>query len=475
MKVQFNTISRDEQEMIHLAALNILERVGFRVKNSSLLRRLRQKGVQPVESNDIVYFSRQMVADAVTATPKQWIRTDLLENPLPDPVGQPYFIGRVLLNQVLDYGQNEPRSPRKQDIINMIKLVGFLPKCFIVYKVDCPCSDVPSELTYLETISTVYMNTSKHILANPINLTSARYYVEMGEAATGKSIRGQTWLSSGVAATSPLTIDRDSGDILLFLLDKGAPVNCFSMPISGVSAPVTLAGTIVQHTAEVLALITMAQMIVPGTPVGYSGMSTVMDLKKGNYAMSTPVVFLLANATITMAKYFGLPTFNPANYSDSLVSDIQCGFEKGMSSLIGMAGGSDVGMFGGDLHDAMTISYEQLLIDYDIWEAVCRIIRGVQVDSKTLAQEAMERVGNSGDWLTDPHTISWLRREEHVFGQLFVRGGNRRVKRTMLDTAHERVVKILDEDKGSPVSSDAVQRIDAYTAREKQAIQDRQR
>jgi len=338
MKIQVNVLSRDEQENIYLAALKILEKVGFKVKSSSLLSKLHKKDVPCTISNDIVYISSQMVADALASAPKKWLLTNLLGNPLPGPEDYPYFIGRLLLNQVLDYGHEEPRSPLKQDLINMIKLTGFLPKCHIVYKVDSPCSDVPPELTYLETISTVYANTIKHVLANPINLASARYYVEIGEVVTGKSIRGQTWLLSGVAATSPLTIDRESGDILLFLLEKGAPINCFSMPISGASAPVTLAGTVAQQTAEVLALITIAQVLVPGTPVVYGGMSTVMNLKTGNYAMATPAVFLMSNATISMAKYFGLPTFNPANYSDSLIPDIQCGVEKGISSLMGMAG-----------------------------------------------------------------------------------------------------------------------------------------
>jgi len=133
-----------------------------------------------------------------------------------------------------------------------------------------------------------------------------------------------------------------------------------------------------------------------------------------------------------------------------------------------------VGMFGGDLYNAMTISYEQLLIDYDIWEAVCRIIHGVQVDSETLAQEAIERIGHSGNWMIDHHTLSWMRRDEHVFGQSFVRG-ERKVKKTILEMAHERVEQMLAEKKGSPVSPDVLQNIEAYVTKEKQAIKKMER
>ena len=474
MRVRFSVLSQDDRQMINRTALVILEKVGVQVKSSSLFRLLRKAGLPSDEASQTVCFPSQTVNDALAAAPKHWTQTDQMGKPLPSPADQPFFIARVLLNRVLDFGQREPRLPKKQDIINLIRLSDSLPKSHIVYKVDCPCSDVAEEFTYLETIATVYRNTNKHIVANPINEQAARYYVELGEAATGKPIHGQTWLLCGIAVTSPLTIDKDTGDSLVFLLERGAPINCFGMPITGASGPVTLAGTVAQHTAEVLALVTAVQLHSPGTPVGYGGMSTTLNLRTGNLSMAAPAVNLLTNAITTMATHYGLPAYNAANYTDAFVPDVQCGVEKAMSAIAGMAAGSTVGMFAGDLHDAMTVSYEQLLIDYDIWESVSRLIAGIQVDSETLAQEVIERIGHTGDMLTDPHTLSWLRRGEHVFGQFFVRG-EREAKKSMAERAHEQVRQILSEEGVMPVSPDAIERIDAYVRREKRYIQNRQR
>ena len=474
MRVRFSVLSQDDRQMINRTALVILEKVGVQVKSSSLFRLLRKSGLPSDEASQTVCFPSQTVNDALAAAPKNWTQTDQLGNPLPSPADQPFFIARVLLNWVLDFGHREPRLPKKHDIKNLIRLSDSLPKSHIVYKVDCPCSDVAEEFTYLETIATVYRNTNKHIVANPINEQAARYYVELGEAATGKPIRGQMRLLCGIAVTSPLTIDKDTGDSLVFLLERGAPINCFGMPIAGASGPVTLAGTVAQHTAEVLALVTAVQILNPGTPVGYGGASPTLNLKTGNLSMAAPAVNVLTNATTTMATHYGLPAYNAANYTDASVPDVQCGVEKAISAMVGMAAGSAVGMFGGDLHDAMTVSYEQLLIDYDIWESVSRLIAGIQVDSETLAQEVIERIGHSGDMLTDPHTLSWLRRDEHFFGQFFVRG-ERQAEKSMVERAHERVNEVLSKEEDALVSPDVIERIDAYVRQEKQLIQNRQR
>ncbi|MCL5994636.1 MAG: trimethylamine methyltransferase family protein [Chloroflexi bacterium] len=107
-------------------------------------------------------------------------------------------------------------------------------------------------------------------------------------------------------------------------------------------------------------------------------------------------------------------------------------------------------------------------------ELVSRLVRGIQVDTDTLALEAIERIGHTGDWLTDAHTLNWLRRNEHAFGTLFVRAEMaRQAGANALEQAHQKVEQILAHDRPSPVPFDAVQRIDDYVTQEKRAIQTR--
>ena len=470
MRIRFSTLNLDEQEAIHHAALQVLERVGVRVHNLQLLGILNQADASIGSSNETVCFPQQMVSEALTAAPKRWDLMDQLGNRLPLPAPEPRFVARLLLPQILDHGERQPRPPSTQDIVDHCRLANALPEAHIVYKTDCACIDVPDELTYLTTIATVFKNTTKHCLANPINPDATRYWVEMSEAASGRAIDEHPGVLCGIPVTSPLQIDSDSAESLIYLANKGAPVNCMTMPNAGLSAPLTLAGSLVQHTAETLALITAVQLINPGTPVCFGGTPCITNMKTGNIIMGSPALPLFSNALATMARYYGLSGYTVATYTDAVVPEVQCGIEKAFAALSGMATYSDIGMLGGDLGAATVLSQDQLLIDYEIWEACSRVVKGIAVDSTTLANEVIERVGPGGLYLTDVHTLSWLRQREHFVGQLFNHIGSRDAKDAMLEKAHTRAQMILAQEPERPVSTAVVEHIDAYVADESQRI-----
>ena len=470
MRIRFSALNLDEQEAIHHAAVQVLERVGVRVHNLQLLSILNKAGASIGSSNETVCFPQQMVGEALRAAPKRWDLMDQLGKPLPLPAPEPRFVARLLLPRILDHGERQPRPPSTQDIVDHCRLANALPEAHIVYKTDCACSDVPDKLTYLTTIATVFKNTTKHCLANPINPDATRYWVEMSEAASGRAIDEHPGVLCGIPVTSPLQIDSDSAESLIYLANKGAPVNCMTMPNAGLSAPLTLAGTLVQHTAEILALITAVQSINPGTPVCFGGTPCITDMKSGNIIMGSPALPLLSNALATMARYYDLPAYTVATYTDAVVPEVQCGIEKAFATLSGMASCSDIGMLGGDLGAATILSQEQFLIDYEIWEACSRVVKGIAVDSTTLANEVIERVGPGGLYLTDVHTLSWLRQKEHFVGQLFNHIGSRDAKDAMLEKAHTRAQMILAQEPERPVSTAVVEHIDAYVADESQRI-----
>jgi len=269
----------------------------------------------------------------------------------------------------------------------------------------------------------------------------------------------------GMPATSPLTVDVDTGESLLYLTSKGAPINCMAMPIAGLSAPITLAGAIAQHSAEVLGLVAIVEMLKPGNPVAYSGMACTANMRTGTISMAAALPLFAAGLT-EMAHHCGLPAVCAATYTDTFVPDAQCGTEKALAAFAGIAAGSVVGTFGGDLSDAMTISYEQLLLDYAIWETAARFARGLLVTPATLGLEAIERVGHAGEFLTDAHTLQWLRGEEQALDLVFNRDGAGPGAQTALERAHAQVQRILAQAPASPVGPAALARIEAYVREE---------
>lgn len=466
MQLTFSMLSRDEQDRVHRAALSVLDRVGLRIHHDPLRDALLAAGAPPGESSDAVRIPAGLVRDALAAVPRDWDLVDQFGQPLP-AAGTPHFVARLLLPEVLDYGQTETRPPVIADVVNLCQLAADLPGASIVYKTDCQCSDLSRELNYLETVAAVYRNSTRPCLANPIDPAATRYWVELGEAATGEPIAARPIVRCGIPATSPFQIDADSAQSLIYLARKKAPIICMAMPISGISAPLTLAGTIVQHTAEVLGLITAAQVINPGAPVAFAGAPCTMNMSTGSIVMASPALAIFNNALTAMARYYDLPAYTGATYTDARMPGVQCGIEKALSTLVRMAAGGEIGMLGGDLRAATVISYEQLLIDYAVWEASRRIVAGIAVTTDTLAEDVIARVGHDGQFLTDDHTLKWLRQGEHVAGHLFDRGGS---AQSMLELAHARVEEILARPWESPTPTAARERIDRYVREETRRI-----
>jgi trimethylamine--corrinoid protein Co-methyltransferase len=81
------------------------------------------------------------------------------------------------------------------------------------------------------------------------------------------------------------------------------------MAMSGASAPVSLAGTLVTHNAEVLSGLCLAQLVNPGTPVVYGSSTTAMNLKTATATVGSPELALINAAVAALARWYLLPSW----------------------------------------------------------------------------------------------------------------------------------------------------------------------
>ena len=105
------------------------------------------------------------------------------------------------------------------------------------------------------------------------------------------------------------------------------------VPNAGLTAPLTLTGTLAQCNAEFLAQATLVQMSHPGTPLVYEALPTVADVRTGAYASGAIETGILMMGCAQMARYYSLPSGGFAGLTNAKVNDAQSGFETGMSTL----------------------------------------------------------------------------------------------------------------------------------------------
>ncbi len=462
---QYQPLTEEQVRRIHEASLTVLERTGIRVDNEEVLALFRKGGAW-VDGNR-VRIPHAMVEEAVDKVPSQVLLAgrdpahDLLledKRVYTGTGGSP--------TQVLDPGAETVRPGTLSDLADLVRLADVLENVdFIViplYPTDVPKEDVPVNRFY-----TSLVNTTKHVMGGMDSVRGAEQVLEMGMRIAGslESLQERPFISCITSwMVSPLHLDDRIADILLYWCRNGLPLVLSSAPMAGSSAPITLAGTLVQLNAEQLSGIVLTQLVRPGTPVLAGYIPGVADMRTGGYLGGAVEFGMMQAAAAQIAQFHGVPIYGSGGMTDSKLPDQQAGYEKMVTLLLAaMSGCNYIHHAVGMITNMNSISLEQAVIDDELVGMVMRVLRGIAVTDETLAVEAIERVGPGGNFLIDHHTIQFMR-----FEFFFPKVGNRQ-DRTLweeegkLDTrarAAARVKRLLREHQppGLPPEVDAALR-----------------
>jgi trimethylamine--corrinoid protein Co-methyltransferase len=410
---QYQPLTEEQVRRIHEASLNVLQQTGIRVDNEEVLALFCKAGAS-VDGNR-VRIPHAMVEEAVDKVPSQVLLAgrdpahDLLledKRVYAGTGGSP--------TQVLDPGAETVRPGTLSDLADIVRLADALEHVdFIViplYPTDVPKEEVPVNRFYTSLI-----NTTKHVMGGMDSVRGAEQVLEMGMRIAGslEALQERPFISCITSwMVSPLHLDVRVADILLYWCRNGLPLVLSSAPMAGSSAPITLAGTLVQLNAEQLSGIVLTQLVRPGTPVLAGYIPGVADMRTGGYLGGAVEFGMMQAAAAQMAQFYGVPIYGSGGMTDSKLPDQQAGYEKMVTLLLAaMSGCNYIHHAVGMITNMNSISLEQAVIDDELVGMVMRVLRGIEVTDETLAGEVIERVGPGGNFLIDHHTIQFMRSE----------------------------------------------------------------
>jgi trimethylamine--corrinoid protein Co-methyltransferase len=151
------------------------------------------------------------------------------------------------------------------------------------------------------------------------------------------------------------------------------------------------------------------ELAYPGCPVYYAAAQTAIDIRSGAYTGGGPEDFLFGAATNQLADFYRVPLSMGSFATGAKEPDWQAGVENSLSTFMASAAGSDMLLGLGLLYGSRVFSYEQLMMDCEIYGIVRGMLRGIPVDDETLALESIAEVGPAADYLTHPHTRKHMR------------------------------------------------------------------
>lgn len=309
--LSLNILTDDELQEIHYGTLEVLSETGVFVEDTAALECFEQGGAIVDPDTRRVKIPPHIVEDAIRSAPPKVVlygrdpRHDIvLEN---TRVHFTNFSEGVMIN---DPYTGESREPTKKDLEDSARVIDYLPEIDFCEKA-MGAHDVNQGAVPLHNAEAYLTHTTKHCAFGPGNGKFLKKIIEMAQAIAGgvKAFKARPLVSFTTCPVSPLTLISDCCEIIMEAARNNVVCNILSMAMAGGTAPVTLAGTLVNHNAEVLAGITLAQLTRRGTPVIYGSSTTAMDLKLASASVGTPECAVISGAVARLARYYALPSY----------------------------------------------------------------------------------------------------------------------------------------------------------------------
>jgi trimethylamine--corrinoid protein Co-methyltransferase len=402
-------LSADQVEAIVEAALTILETKGFRFLDGEARQRLRRGGADVNESENMVRFDRALVLESLARAPARFALR--ARNPARNlviggdhvvfsSVGGPAFVSD------LDKGR---RPGRYAELCDFFRVIQGLDVIHQEGGGAFEPMDLPPESRHLDLYFAQLTLLDKNAQAYALGRERTRDCLEMTCIASGidrAELEREPAVLAIVNTNSPMQLDVPMAEATIELAEA-LQVNCITpFTLSGSMSPATLAGTLAQQTAEVLAVATLAQIVRPGAPVMYGAFASNVDMQSGAPALGTPEYAKMACASGQIARRLGLP-FRSSNTTSSNCVDAQAAYESQMSLWGALMGHAHlVNHAAGWLEGGLTASFEKVIVDAEMLQMLVEWMKPIRVDDDELAVATIAEVPPGGHHFGTPHTLA---------------------------------------------------------------------
>ncbi len=268
----------------------------------------------------------------------------------------------------------------------------------------CEPTDLPVNKRHYDMLLAHMTLTDKPFMGSVTEPSRARDSVEMCDILFG-GLDDRTALISLININSPLTFD----SIMMGALEEYAAANqaCIISPfiVGGAMAPVSVAGTLTQVLAEVMAGVAYSQLIRPGAPVIFGAFVTSIDMNSGAPTFGTPEAAQITYGAGQLARRLGLPYRSAGAFNGSKLPDAQAAYETANSLNAGLLAGVNFMLHScGWLEGGLVADFDKFVMDADQLGILHKLAAGVSVSGDAQAMDAIREVGPGGHYLGCAHT-----------------------------------------------------------------------
>jgi trimethylamine--corrinoid protein Co-methyltransferase len=458
-------LTEEQIARVHEASLRILADIGVHLPHPEVLGRFADSGAIVDHGAQRVRIPADLIERSLVSAGKQFTLygRDLSETAR-------FGFGERNYNSIageahwIDRPGGKRRPARLADVAVASRMGDALEHINLVGAMTDP-QDVPPSLKCIEVMAEMVKHTTKPIHFWFHDRPSAKYLVDMTIALRGDEARAREFpiCYPFLEPISPLRFPFNGVDVLFETARLNLPVPIGPMAQMGLSAPCTLAGTLAQENAEILAGVCVTQLIRPGMPVMYGGIPHAFDMGTTQLIFSGPEQAIFGVAMTEVGKHYGLPVYINVGLTDAKRPDAQAGLEAGITLMLGAAAGADIfghmGISGVD----QASSLDMLVFQNEVIGFVESVLRAIDFADETFALDVVREVGPGGSYIGTEHTAQSFRRAlwfpkllDRRFYDAWLTGG----AESLEDRCRRRTEDLLATHEPEPMREDQVAAID---------------
>lgn len=447
----------NDLETLHQASLDILADPGMKIMASALLEALERRGAAVDHAQQTVRFPRRLVEETVASMQEDLRRgrkpillNGVVSSRSAGPI-QAKFGGACV--EYVDWQRQTVRRPTRQDLIDMVRLGQALPEVTmvgnpVVYLTEDDGTPIDPRLQRVRTAALIARYTTKVGATEVWNAQELDYLIELGEIVRGSR---EAYLANPCFVTaketiSPLVLDDKAGEVLLLLAQRGLPTTIIPMPLTGGSAPMSLAANVALCNAEVLGVATAVRAACPTAWVAGGVISGILDMSSGGASFAAPEAVLqdLAIAELHERRY-GFDFAVGTGYTDAKYPGVQSVMEK-LAKFWATYRSGRVNYPVGLVNGGKAFSPEQALLDLEAAHWIHEFGKGIQVSPETLCVARIREQGIGGNHLSDDYTLLNMRQAvwyPALMDRTLAAGLEKDRELDIIERAHARVQQTL--------------------------------
>lgn len=472
----FEVLTAEAIEVIEHNAETILEEIGVNfVENPAALERWRQAGADV--RGERVHIPRGLARKLCETAPRSFVQHARNPERNVDIGGRNLVLAPVYGPPFVRDAEGGRRYATIEDFRNFVKL-GYMSK-WLHHSGGTVCepTDIAVNKRHLDMLLAHMTLSDKPYMGSVTAPERAADSVEMSKILFGDDFVDQnTVMTSLININSPMTFD----GIMMGALEVYAAANQAAIVspfiVGGAMAPVTVAGTLTQVLAEILAGVSYSQLVRPGAPVIAGAFVTSIDMNSGAPTFGTPEASLITYGAGQLVRRLGLPYRSAGAFCGSKLPDAQAAYESANSLNMGMLAGVNFMLHAcGWLEGGLVSSYEKFVMDADQLGALHGLARGVSVDDNAQALDAIAEVGPGGHYLGCAHTQANFKtafwRTDLLDYKPFETWADEGSRDTQA-LAGERVKKLLADYQAPDLDEGKREALEAFVARRKEEMPD---